>query len=146
MLDYKTAIEQDLQALLLSKEVEVDVKQEGDLIRFGALIGNGKRGGLRISADLDAKDCGIMFEVVMKMLHAQLVLYAIGCIKEGHRANIDDPFIPNFTATLVNQNPAIAQRNYQNIVGTVASFNLFADSYLNKKNDIKRGRPKTKRD
>jgi hypothetical protein len=143
-MDYKNIITQEIQAFLMSEDVEVttvehkdDPSIPEDMLKFAILVGNGKKGGLHFSADINKMDIQTTLQLCFRILHAQLIIYAIDCIKQGHRGTIAMPFVPDFKETVLFNNVAEAQAHYNSLSSTVASFSVFENSYFNKKTKLK---------
>lgn len=146
-MDYKKVITEEMQAFLLSKDIEVDVrdkKDDGtlpeDMLKFSILVGNGKLGGVHFSSTINKFDLSESLQVCQKILHAQLILYAIECIKAGHRANVPAPFVPEITQTIIYPNVDEALLKHNGIAQSVEMYDVFENSVFNKKNKL----PKTK--
>jgi len=140
---YKEVITQEMQAFLLSKDVEVDVQDNTtdselpeDMVKFSVLVGQGKLGGVHFSATINKFDLSESLQVCQKILHAQLVLYAIECIKAGHRAIVPEPFVPELTETVIYPSIDEAKMKHHGIATTVAMYDVFKNSVFNKKNKL----------
>ena len=143
---YKDVITQEMQAFLLSKDIEVDVQDIAtdpelpeDMIKFSILVGNNpKLGGVHFSATINKYDLSESLQICQKILHAQLVLYAIECIKNGHRAEVPEPFVPELTETIIYPSLDEAKMKHHGISTTVAMYDVFKTSLFNKKNKLPR--------
>lgn len=142
---YKDVIEQEMQAFLMSKDIEVSVEDvttnpefPNEMLKFAVLVGNGKLGGLHFSATINKFDLSESLQVCQKVLHAQLLLYAIECIKAGHKANVPQPFVPEITETVTHQTVQDAVNHYNGVATVVSQFDVFKTSVFNKKNRIKK--------
>jgi len=140
---YKDVITQEMQAFLLSKDIEVDVQDNStdselpaDMIKFSILVGNGKLGGVHFSATINKFDLSESLQICQKILHAQLVLYAIECIKAGHRAIVPEPFVPELTETVIYPSLDEAKMKHNGIATTVVMYDVFKNSVFNKKNKL----------
>jgi hypothetical protein len=134
-MDIQKAILDDMQSLLLSKDITVETKEEGEKITVGILVGKGKKGGLPISFTCEKLELNDTFEIVLKMLQAQLVLYGIECLKKGKAVTLDvldNVYIPEITGSLVHQDVKKAQDNIKEFSGALLSFNLFKNSLFDK--------------
>ena len=142
---YKDVIEQEMQAFLMSKDIEVSVEDvttnpefPAEMLKFAVLVGNGKLGGLHFSATINKFDLSESLQVCQKVLHAQLLLYAIECIKAGHKADVPKPFVPEITETVTHQTVGDAANHFNSIAAVVDQFDVFKTSAFNKKNKIKK--------
>lgn len=144
---YKDVITQEMQAFLMSKDIEVSVEDvstnetmPADMLKFAVLVGNGKLGGLHFSATINKFDLSESLQVCQKVLHAQLLLYAIECIKAGHKAEVPSPFVPEITETVTHQTVDNARNHFNGIATVVEQFDVFKSSVFNKKNKIKKAK------
>lgn len=142
---YKDVIEQEMQAFLMSKDIEVNVQDvttnpefPNEMLNFAVLVGNGKLGGLHFGATIDKFDLSESLQICQKVLHAQLLIYAIECIKAGYKVNIPQPFIPEITETVTHKTVEDAVNHYNSIATVVSQFDVFKTSVFNKKNKIKK--------
>lgn len=141
---YKDVITQEMQAFLLSKDIDVDVQDKStddtlpdDMIKFSILVGNNpKLGGVYFSATINKFDLSESLQICQKILHAQLVLYAIECIKNGHRAIVPEPFVPELTETVIYPSLDEAKMKHHGVATTVAMYDVFKNSPFNKKNKL----------
>jgi len=129
----------------MSKDIEVSVEDAttnpefpGEMLKFAVLIGNGKLGGLHFSATINKFDLSESLQVCQKVLHAQLLLYAIECIKAGHKADVPAPFVPEITETVTHQTAEDARNHFNSIAAVVEQFDVFKSSVFNKKNKLKK--------
>lgn len=127
--DIKKAILDDTQAFLMTEQVNVDAEIiESDdnkkYVKVGILIA-----GLSFSFTSEYDDLKISFEVALKMLQSQLVIYAIECLKNKHKAHIPAIHIPAMTHTLIKSSPMTAIEHYIELAGAVGSFNIFEGTY-----------------
>lgn len=124
----KQAILDDTRAFLMTPDVEVDVQEtvsEGiPTVSVGILIG-----GLSYSFTCEQDSIATTFEIALKMLHAQLVLYAVECLKNKVKAKVPEAFVPEMTSTLIKNTVEDAQNHYAVLASTVNSFNLFEGTY-----------------
>ena len=67
------------------------------------------------------------------MLHAQLVLYAIECLKAKTKVNIPQAYVPVMQRTFIKQSPEQAVEEFGNMANVINSFNIFEGSYFEKK-------------
>lgn len=141
-MNYKNAIKQEFQALLLTEDIDVDIKEEGDQLTFAILVGNGSKGGLHLSSTVSKFDAIESIQVVMTIFRAQLIAYAIGCLKKGYKAKKSPVFVPEFTDTLLFKSIAEAQSHYQQVASVVASFDVFHGTYFGGAKITKKPAPK----
>lgn len=137
-MDYAEAIKQDVQAILLTDNVEVTVLEHSqdstvdkENIRFGILVGKGKKGGLLFIADINKLDLTTAMENCITMIRSQLVLYAIACLEKAHKAKLGDIFIPHITHTVLFKNNEAAQSSVLANGTIVGAFNIFEGTYFN---------------
>lgn len=134
----KKSIEDDTKAYLLTDEVIVDAvesESEGkDCVSVGILIH-----GLSYSFTCEIEDIQTTFEVALKMLHAQLCLYAIECLKAKTKVIMPQAFVPEMTNTFIKPNPQIAMNDATVLASVVNSFSIFEGTFYDKNN---RGVPK----
>jgi len=129
-MNLKNAILQEFQACLFTKDIDVDVKEDGDQVTFAVLVGKGKMGGLHFSATIARHDLSESLQCAMKIFNAQLVLYAIECLKKGVQAKVKTVFVPQFTDTVFIQNVGQAQSHYEDLASVVRSFDVFKGTYF----------------
>jgi len=137
-MDYAEAIKQDVQSLLLTENVEVTVLDNKDdrtipvgMIRFGILIGKGRKGGLLFSADVHKDEINTALNNCILMIRSQLVLYAIACLEKGHVATIEDVFMPNITHTVLFSGNEESRNQAAALSAMVGAFNIFEGTYFN---------------
>lgn len=139
-MNYKQAILEETQAFLLSKDVEVDVKETQDdasipfdMLKFSVLIGNGKKkGGLLFSMTVDKFDFPNSLELGFTILRSHLVMYAVQAIKAGTTVGTLTPYVPEFTETIFHSNVAEAQTKTNVIASIVCSHDIFHNSPFTK--------------
>lgn len=136
-MDYAEAIKQDVQALLLIENVEVTSLESKDdrtipvdMIRFGILIGKGKKGGLLFSADVHKTELATALNNCILMIRSQLVLYAVSCLENGYIAPLQDIYMPNVTHTLVFSSNTEANNQAAALSAIVGTFNIFEGTYF----------------
>ena len=144
-MDYKDLITQEVQAFLMSKDVEVttvEKKEDNDLtdeqLKIAILIGNGKKGGLHVSATIDKNSLREMLDAFFHVIQRQMMLYAIESIKSGHRQNIPSPVLPDMTQTIMFDTIDDARQHHNSILTMISQFDIFKNSYFNKKTIIKK--------
>lgn len=133
VMNYKQAILQETQAFLLSKDVEVDVKETQDdesipfdMLKFSILIGKGKKkGGLLFSMTIDKFDFSDSLELGFNILRSQLIMYAVQAIKAGTTVDKLEIFVPDFTDTVFSNNIADAQSRANVSASIASSFDIF---------------------
>ncbi len=128
----KQSILDDTRAYLMTPDVTVDVQEtkledETECISVGILIG-----GLSYSFTCPTEDIKTTFEVALKMLHAQLVLYAVECLKNEVKAKVPQAYVPEYTSTLIRNDIHQATQLAVELTGVVNSFNIFTDTYYDK--------------
>ena len=137
-MDYAEAIKQDVQSILLTDNVEVTVVDHTqdksipiEMIRFGILIGKGKKGGLLFSADVHVSDLKTALNNCLTMIKSQLVLYAVSCIEQGHKARVNNVFMPEITHTIIFSDNNEAKIQTSALTSIVSVFNIFEGTYFN---------------
>lgn len=128
----KQSILDDTRAYLMTPDVTVDVQEtkiedDTECISVGILIG-----GLSYSFTCPTEDIKTTFEVALKMLHAQLVLYAVECLKNEVKANVPPAYVPEYTSTLIKADTRQATQLFTELAGVVNSFNLFTGTFYDK--------------
>lgn len=130
----KKAIRDDVSAFLMTDKVEVDVQKDtmmnGLTITVGILIG-----GLSYSFSCDEEGLQTSLQVALKMFQAQLVLYALECLHNKHKASVPQAIVPNITNTIIYSNPTEALNHYTELVSVVNSFPIFEGTYYNLTNN-----------
>lgn len=142
-MNYKELITQEVQAFLMSKDVEVmtvekaqdDTLTETQLM-FAILIGNGKKGGLHISATLEKEWIREQLDAFFHVIQRQIMLYAIEAIKDGKRYNIPAPVLPDITQTIMFDSVSDAVNHHTSMQVMIARYDIFKNSYFNKKTKI----------
>lgn len=142
-MDYKELITQEVQAFLMSKDVEVvtiEKKDDNTLtdtqLKFAILIGNGKKGGLHVSATIEKEGIREQLDAFFHVIQRQIMLYAIEAIKDGKRYNIPTPVLPDITQTIMFDSIADSIQHHNSIATLVGQFDIFKNSYFNKKTKI----------
>lgn len=126
--DIKEKMLCDTKAFLMTNEVIVDMQEQGNgYYMIGILIA-----GLSVSVTTEWDSVSTSFEVTLKILHAQLVLYAIECLKNKHRAVVPQAIVPDITNSFIYQNLEKATEHYTQLASVVNSFNLFEGTFYDK--------------
>lgn len=128
----KQAILDDTRAYLMTPDITVDVQEtkledDTECISVGILIG-----GLSYSFTCPTDDIQTTFEVALKMLHAQLVLYAVECLKNEVKAKVPPAYVPEYTSTFIKNNTTQATQCFAELAGVVNSFNIFDGTFYDK--------------
>jgi hypothetical protein len=138
-MDYKKLIEDELMGALMTDQIEVktiehkdDNTLPTDMLKFSALIGHGKKGGFLFSMDINKYDVKESIELGIKILQAQLILYAVQNINEGNSVAIVKPYVPTVTQTVLCKSNEEAQFKFNEIASLVSMYDLISGTLFDK--------------